>query len=40
MLTDVDENIISIGKRKKDVTPLLTQLSYVFSALTHRYYVS
>ena len=29
---------ISMGKCKKDVTPSLTHWSYVFLALTHRYY--
>ena len=29
--------IISLGQRKKDVTPLLTHWSYVFLALTHCY---
>ena len=29
--------IISMSKYKKDATPLLTHLSYVFLALTHRY---
>ena len=29
---------ISVGKCKKDVTPLLTHWSYIFLALTHQYY--
>ena len=27
----------SMGQRKKDVTPMLTQWSYIFLALTHLY---
>ena len=36
--TDRALNIISMGKYKKDVTPLLTHWSYVILALTHRYH--
>ena len=34
------DTIISMGKCKEDVTPLLTHWSYVFLALTHRYSVA
>ena len=33
-------DIISMGWRKKGVTPLITHWSYIFLALTHRYQVS
>ena len=37
--TETNMVIILMGLFKKDITPLLTHWSYVFLALTHRYYL-